>query len=1002
MAAAEDYALVRRQVGLLDRGDFGVLELTGRDRATFLHALVSNEIKARARAGVRRDPARRPRQGAGRPLRVGRRRPDLRAHAAGDGCQDRRGARSLSLLRESGDRGRLARARARRAGRPGRSGDGRAARGRAPAGEAVVPRRREARRHADAAGERRRRDRRGRGVDHVSARRGAEGARGARGRGGAADRPRGVRVAQDRGGHPAVRSRRRRVGAAPGDPVRESPLPQQGLLSRPGSRGEDPRSRSREPDAAGPGARRRPGAAAGRRRRGRRRDGRQGHERDLVARALAADRAGVRPPPARRAGHARVGSLRRSDGGGDGQRAAVRALTGPVAENRLARETSPYLLQHAHNPVDWYPWGEEAFARARAEDKPLLLSVGYSACHWCHVMEHESFENPEIAGVMNRHFVNVKVDREERPDVDQIYMQAVQSMTGQGGWPMTVFLMPDGAPFYGGTYFPPEDRHGLPGFPRLLVALAEAWQQRPGEVSEQGRQIAASLGKMARLRSAGTLLTDEILFSAFQGISAQFDEEHGGLGGAPKFPQPMIWEFVLRFARRSDNPYARRMVHTTLVKMARGGIYDQLGGGFARYSVDRVWLVPHFEKMLYDNAQLASLYLHAWQAFGDPECRRVCEETLDYVLREMTDPAGGFYSAQDADSEGHEGKFFVWTPDEIRAVLGADADAAMAYWGMDRGPNFEGKSILWLPGEPDPARAAGWRGRLFDARERRVKPGRDDKVLAAWNGLMARAFAEAGRALVRTDYLAAARRNAEFVLGSMRADGRLLRTWKAGQAKLKGYLEDHAMVAAALLELYAATFDRLWLDEARGLADEILRLFWDESVGGFFDTGSDHERLIVRPRNLYDNAVPCGSSVAVEVLLRLAALTGDERYERHALSALRPMADLMGRHPTAFGRFLCALDFHLGPRVEVALVAPTKLEETEPLAEEVFGRFMPNLVAAGMVSGRREASAGVPLLEGRAAVDGKATAYVCRNYACELPVTERAALAGQLDALPNR
>jgi len=674
----------------------------------------------------------------------------------------------------------------------------------------------------------------------------------------------------------------------------------------------------------------------------------------------------------------------------------------PVGENRLARETSPYLLQHAHNPVDWYPWGEEAFARAKAEDKPILLSVGYSACHWCHVMERESFENADTAAVMNRHFVSIKVDREERPDVDHIYMQAVQTMTGQGGWPMTVFLTPDGTPFYGGTYFPPADRHGLPGFPRLLQALAEAWTNRRADVLDNGRQLVGSLGQESRLRAAGTPLGDEILFSAFQGVSAQFDEEHGGLGGAPKFPQPMIWEFVLRFARRSDNPYARRMVHTTLVKMARGGMYDQLGGGFARYSVDPLWLVPHFEKMLYDNAELASLYLHAWQAFADPECRRIAEETLDYVLREMTDPAGGFYSAQDADSEGHEGKFFVWTADEIRAVLGADADAAMAYWGVDRGSNFEGKSILWLPGEPDAARAAGWRRTLFEARERRVKPGRDDKVLAAWNGLMARAFAEAGRALGRADYLAAARRNAEFVLDSMRVNGRLLRTWKAGQAKLKGYLEDYAMVAAALLELYAATFDRLWLDEARGLADDILRLFWDEGIGGFFDTGADHERLIVRPRNLYDNAVPCGSSVAVEVLLRLAALTGEERYERHALSALRPIADLMSRHPTAFGRFLCALDFHLGPRVEIALVAPTKVEETAPLAEEVFGRWLPNLVAAGMVSGHREGAAGVPLLEGRAAIDGKATAYVCRNYACELPVTDRAALAKQLDALPSR
>jgi uncharacterized protein YyaL (SSP411 family) len=670
-----------------------------------------------------------------------------------------------------------------------------------------------------------------------------------------------------------------------------------------------------------------------------------------------------------------------------------------VSENRLARETSPYLLQHAHNPVDWYPWGEEAFARARAEDKPILLSVGYSACHWCHVMERESFENLDTAAVMNRHFVNVKVDREERPDVDHIYMQAVQSMTGHGGWPMTVFLAPDGTPFYGGTYFPPTDRHGLPGFPRLLAFLAEAWSTRRADVLDNGRQLTASLGQESRLRGGGTLLTEEILFSAFQGVSAQFDEELGGLGGAPKFPQPMIWEFVLRFARRSGNPYATRMVHTTLVRMARGGMYDQLGGGFARYSVDRHWLVPHFEKMLYDNAQLASLYLHAWLAFGDPECRRITEESLDYVLREMTHPDGGFYSAQDADSDGHEGKFFVWTPDEVRAVLGGEADAAMAYWGMDRGPNFEGKSILWLPGEPDPERAADWRERLFEARERRVKPGRDDKVLAAWNGLMARAFAEAGRTLGRGDYLEAARRNAEFVLGGMRLDGRLQRTWKAGRAHLRGYLEDHSMVAAALLELYSATLDRLWLDEARGLVEAMLRLFWDEAVGGFFDTGADHERLIVRPRNLYDNAVPCGSSVAVEALLRLAALTGEERYEKHALSALRPMADLMTRHPTAFGRFLCALDFHLGPRVEVALIAPKSLGETAALAAEVSGRWLPNLVTAGMVHGQQAMAAGVPLLEGRGVIDGKPTAYVCRNYACELPVTDRAALAKQLDAL---
>jgi hypothetical protein len=670
-----------------------------------------------------------------------------------------------------------------------------------------------------------------------------------------------------------------------------------------------------------------------------------------------------------------------------------------VNENRLARETSPYLLQHAHNPVDWYPWSDEAFARARAEDKPVLLSVGYSACHWCHVMERESFEDPEIAALMNRHFVCVKVDREERPDVDHIYMQAVQSMTGRGGWPMTVFLTPAGEPFYGGTYFPPVDRHGLPGFPRLLQALAEAWTTRRGEVVQQGQQLAASLDQPGRVRAAAQILTEEVLFSAFQGVSQQFDEEHGGLGGAPKFPQPMIWEFVLRFGKRSGNPYARRMTHTTLVRMARGGMYDHLGGGFARYSVDAEWLVPHFEKMLYDNAQLASLYLHGWLAFGDPECRRVTEETLDYLLREMTGPAGGFYSAQDADSEGHEGKFFVWSADEIREVLGADADAALHYWGVDRGPNFEGKSILYLPGEPEPERIAAARKKLFEARERRVHPGRDDKVLAAWNGLACGALAEAGRALGRADYLAAATRNAEFLLREMRADGRLLRTWKGGQAKLKGYLEDYAMVAAALVELYQATLERRWLDAARGLADDMLRLFWDDDVQGFYDTGTDHEPLIVRPRNLYDNAVPCGSSVAIETLLRLAVLTGEAAYESRALAALRPMADLMGRHPTAFGRFLCALDFHLGPRVEVALVGPPGGDGLQPMAAEVFTRYLPNLVVAGARAGDAAAARGLPLLEGRAAVDGKPTAYVCRNYACELPVTDPRALARQLDAL---
>ncbi|MBI3634909.1 MAG: thioredoxin domain-containing protein [Candidatus Rokubacteria bacterium] len=670
--------------------------------------------------------------------------------------------------------------------------------------------------------------------------------------------------------------------------------------------------------------------------------------------------------------------------------------------NRLAQETSPYLLQHAHNPVDWYPWGDEAFARARSEDKPVLLSVGYSACHWCHVMERESFENPAIAAIMNEHFVSVKVDREERPDVDQIYMQAVQSLTGHGGWPMTVFLTPEGAPFYGGTYFPPEDRHGIPAFPRLLQALAEAWRTQRGEVLQSSQKIAESLGREGALRASSQLLSPDVLVHAWEGIAGQCDERQGGLGGAPKFPQPMIWEFVLRFWKRTGTPRAADMVKTTLTRMARGGIYDQLGGGFHRYSVDDRWRVPHFEKMLYDNAQLASLYLHAWLAFGDAEYRRVVEETLDYVRREMTDPAGGFYSAQDADSEGEEGKFFVWTADEIRGVLGSDADPALAYWGVDRGSNFEGKNILWVPGEPNPELIAAARQTLFAARAPRVHPGRDDKVLASWNGLMASAFAEAGRALGRPDYVEVAVKNADFLLSGMRADGRLLRTWKGGSAKLKGYLEDYAMVAAALLDVYQATFTRRYLDEARRLADDMIRLFWDDGIDGFYDTGLDHERLIVRPRNLFDNAVPCGSSVAIETLLRLRVLTGESDYESRALRALRPLGDLMTRYPGGFGRFLSAHDFNVGPVTEVALVTPSAADGLEPLARAVFGRFMPNRVVAGMRADDTAAAAGLPLLEGRAPVDGKATAFVCRDYVCQLPVTEPSALGDQLDMSTGR
>jgi uncharacterized protein len=691
-------------------------------------------------------------------------------------------------------------------------------------------------------------------------------------------------------------------------------------------------------------------------------------------------------------------------------------VTEPRHTNRLAGETSPYLLQHAHNPVDWYPWGPDAFDRARREDRAVLLSVGYSACHWCHVMERESFENEAIAGLMNRLFVNIKVDREERPDVDQIYMQAVQSMTGHGGWPMTVFLTPEGVPFYGGTYFPPEDRHGMPAFPRLLEAVAEAYRSQRGEVLESGRALVERIGQGERLRSSASLLTDEILFAAYQNTSQEFDEREGGTGRAPKFPQPMNWEFILRFWKRTGNPRALEMARLTLTRMARGGMYDQLGGGFHRYSVDARWLVPHFEKMLYDNGQLASLYLHAWLATGDAEYRRISEETLDYILREMTHSSGGFFSAQDADSEGEEGKFFVWSPEEIGAELGdpAMARTVMAYWGVDDGPNFEGHSILWVPRAPADAAArigassdelletvAKARRILHAARERRVHPALDDKVLASWNGLALAAFAEAGRALGRADYIAAAVKNALFLTAAMvDSQGRLLRSWKDGRAKIRGYLEDYSMVGTGLLAVHEATFDRRWLDESRRLAEAALSLFWDAEREAFFDTGTDQESLVVRPRNLFDNAVPSGSSVAIDWLLRLAVLTGESRYEALALKALRPMADLLKRYPSGFGRYLAALDFHLGPVAEIALVWPAAAApgSVDRLGQAVFGRYLPNRVVVGAREDEAAAS-GLPLLTDRPAVGGKATGYVCRGYVCQLPVTEAADLTRQLDAL---
>ena len=677
--------------------------------------------------------------------------------------------------------------------------------------------------------------------------------------------------------------------------------------------------------------------------------------------------------------------------------------------NRLANETSPYLLQHANNPVDWYPWGEEALARAKAEDKPILLSIGYSACHWCHVMERESFENEETASLMNERFVNIKVDREERPDLDAVYMEAVQMMTGSGGWPMTVFLTPEGKPFYGGTYFPPVDYSNLPGFPRLVTAISDAYRDQRGQIEETTKQITEKMGQTNQLTKSNTLLTVDILHTAYNNLATSFDYQNGGVGMAPKFPQPMALEFLLRYNHHGFSERALEMVSLTLDNMAQGGIYDQIGGGFHRYSTDAYWLVPHFEKMLYDNAQLARLYLHAYLVTGRPMYRRITEETLNYVLREMTDPLGGFYSAQDADSEGEEGKFFVWTPQEIQAVLGEeDGNLIGGYFGLTEAGNFEGKTILNVPQELTSfaeelvldleqleAKIERAKVSLRDVREERIHPLLDDKVLASWNGLMLRAFAEAAAALNNEKYLNAAIANAEFLVNTMKPDGRLLRTYRGGQAKLLGYLEDYAFVADGLLALYEATFQQRWLDEAVSLADSMVDLFWDENAGAFYDTGIDHESLVVRPRDVFDNAQPCGGSVASDLLLRLAVITGNQEYTVKATTPLRALHDLMGKAPAGTGHWLAALDFHISNPKELAVIGPRENPATRLLLDTINGRYLPNKVVVG-AEGALGESTQIPLLQDRGMVDGKPAAYVCQNYVCQLPVTEPEALAQQL------
>lgn len=695
--------------------------------------------------------------------------------------------------------------------------------------------------------------------------------------------------------------------------------------------------------------------------------------------------------------------------------------------NKLIDETSPYLLQHAHNPVEWYPWGDEAFERARAEDKPLLVSIGYSACHWCHVMEHESFEDEAVAAIQNEHFVNIKVDMEERPDVDQIYMSFVQLTTGRGGWPMNVFITPDKLPFFGGTYFPPSPRYNMPSWPQLLTSIAEAWKERRDELLHSANDILGELRRMSVSDFASGGVDHALLETAYQSFIKSFDAKNGGFGGAPKFPPAMSLEFLLRYWKRTGDSGALEIVKKTAEKMAKGGIYDQLGGGFHRYAVDAIWLVPHFEKMLYDNAQLIRVYLHLYQIEKQqPEARsqqsaeffrRIAVETLEYVKREMLDPLGGFYSSQDADSEGEEGKFFVWTREEVDEILGLDDARVFAYhYDVSSSGNFEGKNILnvktdlsdtassWKMGEPLASEILERsREKLFAAREKRIKPFRDEKILTAWNGLMLAAFAEAAAVLDNADYLDVAKRNADFLLselvekpdsqaGMLAVQSRLLRTWKDGRAKLNGYIEDYANFADGLIELYQVSGDVKYLTAAKSLADSMITEFWDEENGGFYFTSNDHEELIVRNKDFFDNATPSGNSVAADVLLKLAKFYGEEKYERFGATAMRLAAVQIKRFPNGFGRSLATAEFYLANVKEVAIVGPTGSE----LEREMWGEYKPfKVVAVG------EPNEALPLLAERKQIDGKPTAYVCENFVCQQPVTTVEELREMLNPVAN-
>ena len=677
----------------------------------------------------------------------------------------------------------------------------------------------------------------------------------------------------------------------------------------------------------------------------------------------------------------------------------------PKSANRLIKETSPYLLQHAHNPVDWYAWNEEAFVKAEAEDKPIFLSIGYSACHWCHVMEHESFEDDETARLMNENFVNIKVDLEERPDVDQIYMTFVQMTSGHGGYPLNVFLTPDKLPFFGGTYFPPVNRYNMPSFQRVLSSVAEAWLEKRDELLDSANHVLGEIKRVGAVEFSGAELSKDVLNAAFQSFEKYFDEVNGGFGGAPKFPSPMALEFLLRYYKRTKNENALEMVTKTCRKMANGGIYDQLGGGFHRYTVDAIWLVPHFEKMLYDNAQLARIYLHLFQITKDEFYKRIAVETLEYVKREMLDASGGFYTAQDADSESVEGKFFIWSPEEIVEILGeADALIFNFYFDVSENGNFEEKNILNVKNSiAESAKALdlseeklkevleNGRKKLFATREKRIKPFRDEKVLTAWNALMTATFAEASAILRNEDYLEIARKNADFIIENLQKDGYLLRSWKDGKAKLDAYLEDYANFADALTELFQVSGEVKYLKEAKRLADLMIAEFWDEDNGAFFFTAKNHEKLPVRSKDFYDNATPSGNSAAADVFLKLSHLLGEEKYQRYAVTILRLVAPQIARYPQAFGRIVSVLEFYLNPTKEIVILG----EKGNELEREIWREFTPNKVLIPAENAKKNAEF-IPLLKDRKMIDGKPTAYVCENFTCQKPTASAEELKKQL------